>query len=256
MSAGPTAPADWDAGTYSRVSSPQRAWSEAVLDRLGLEGSETVLDAGCGSGEVTSDLLARLSRGRVIAVDGSPSMCEATAALLPEDRAEVHCRDLTALDMDGVADHAFSNAVFHWIQDHEMLFSGLHRAIGSGGRLVAQCGGSGNVKEVEEALETVCREAAFAAELEGFESPWNFAGPDETEDRLLAAGFDEAECWLEEQVARPEEPRVFLQASGLARVREVLDPETFEAFTDQMMSVMGQPQTFQYVRLNIVAERS
>lgn len=256
MSGGPTAPADWDAGTYSRVASPQRAWSDAVLDRLELEGSETVLDAGCGSGEVTSDLLARLPRGRVIAIDGSPSMVEATAALLPEDRVEVLCRDLTALDMDGSVDHAFSNAVFHWVPDHEVLFSGLHRAIRPGGRLVAQCGGSGNVREVEEALETVCRETAFTTDLDGFESPWNFAGPDETEARLLAAGFDEARCWLEEQVARPEEPRAFLQASGLAQVREVLDPEDFESFTDRMMAVMGQPETFQYVRLNIVAQRS
>jgi trans-aconitate 2-methyltransferase len=205
---------------------------------------------------VTSDLLARLPQGRVIAVDGSPSMVEATAALLPEDRAEVLCRDLTALDMDGSADNAFSNAVFHWVQDHDPLFSGLHRAIRPGGRLVAQCGGSGNVREVEEALETVCREAPFSTELEGFESPWNFAGPDETEARLLAAGFDEARCWLEEQIARPEEPRAFLQASGLAPVRELLDPEAFEAFTDRMMAVMGQPVTFQYVRLNIVARRS
>jgi trans-aconitate 2-methyltransferase len=256
VSAGAKAPADWDAGTYSRVSGPQRAWSDAVLDRLGLEGSETVLDAGCGSGEVTSDLLARLPRGRVIAVDGSPSMVEATAALLPADRTEVLCRDLTALDLVGAADHAFSNAVFHWVQDHELLFSGLQRAIRPGGRLVAQCGGSGNVQEVEQALQAVCREAAFASQLEDFESPWNFAGPEETEARLLAAGFDRAECWLEQQIARPEEPRAFLQASGLAPVRERLDPDTFEAFTDRMMSVMGQPTTFQYVRLNIIAERS
>ena len=68
---------------------------------------------------------------------------------------------------------------------------------------------------------------------------WNFAGPEETEARLLAAGFSSAECWLEEQTASPDEPRAFLQASGLAPVRELLDPETF-----------------QYVRLNIVAERS
>lgn len=256
MSTGPTAPADWDAGTYSRVASPQRDWSAAVLDRLGLMGTETVLDAGCGSGEVTSDLLARLPEGRVIAVDGSPSMVEATAALLPDARVEVRCRDLTELRMEGEVDHAFSNAVFHWIEDHGALFSGLHSAIRPGGRLVAQCGGSGNVAEVEDALGVVCREDSFAATLDGSESPWNFPEPGETGNRLLAAGFSSAECWLEEQTARPSEPRAFLQASGLAPVRGLLEPQAFEAFTDRMMSVMGQPETFQYVRLNIVAERS
>jgi trans-aconitate 2-methyltransferase len=256
MSPGASAPADWDAATYSRVSSPQRDWSRAVLDRLALKGNETVLDAGCGSGEVTAELLDRLPQGRVIAVDGSPSMVEAAAVLLPGDRADFICRDLTSLDMDGDVDHAFSNAVFHWVADHDALFAGLHEAIRPGGRLVAQCGGVGNVAEVESALEQVCREPEFAEAVNGFESPWNFAGPEETEDRLHAAGFSQAECWLEEQVARPAEPRAFLQASGLAQVGELLDPDAFEAFTDRMMAVMGQPETFQYVRLNIVAQRS
>jgi trans-aconitate 2-methyltransferase len=248
--------ADWDAATYSRVSSPQRDWSRAVLERLALNGDETVLDAGCGSGEVTAGLLERLPEGRVIAVDGSPSMVEAAAALLPERRAEFLCRDLTSLDMDGSVDHAFSNAVFHWVADHDALFEGLHRALRPGGRLVAQCGGVGNVAEVEKALETVSREPGFADAVAGSGSPWNFAGPEETEVRLRAAGFSGAECWLEEQTARPPEPRAFLQASGLAQVGELLDPDAFEVFTDRMMAVMGQPETFQYVRLNIVAQRS
>ena len=45
---------DWDASTYQRVALPHEDWARAVLDRLGLEGGETVLDAGCGSGRTTS----------------------------------------------------------------------------------------------------------------------------------------------------------------------------------------------------------
>ena len=41
------------------------------MDRLELDGDEVVLDAGCGSGRVTAQLLERLPRGRVIAVDNS-----------------------------------------------------------------------------------------------------------------------------------------------------------------------------------------
>jgi len=68
---------DWDARTYDRVADPQTRWGSVVLDRLPLEGDETVLDAGCGTGRVTEQLLERLPRGRVIAVDGSPSMIDA-----------------------------------------------------------------------------------------------------------------------------------------------------------------------------------
>ena len=158
-------PADWDASTYSRVSSPQQSWSTGVIDRLRLRGDETVLDAGCGSGEVTVSLLESLPVGRVLAVDGSASMVEAARRLLPPDRAEVRCRDLTDLDIEHEVDHAFSNAVFHWVKDHEVLFRGIHRALRPGGRISAQCGGKGNVASVEGALAVVCREQPFAASV-------------------------------------------------------------------------------------------
>ncbi len=47
----------WDGGTYDRVGLPQLEWGRIVLDRLPLEGDETVVDAGCGSGRVTELLL-------------------------------------------------------------------------------------------------------------------------------------------------------------------------------------------------------
>ena len=71
-----TTPRDWDAATYDRVSDPQARWGATVLDRLPLAGDEIVLDAGCGSGRVTQLLAERLPRGRVIALDASPSMVE------------------------------------------------------------------------------------------------------------------------------------------------------------------------------------
>ena len=94
-------PADWDADKYSRVATPQREWSGAVLDRLVLNGDETVMDAGCGSGNVTEDLLAKLPNGRVIGVDGSPSMVEEATERLGEDpRTTFICQDLARLRLE------------------------------------------------------------------------------------------------------------------------------------------------------------
>ena len=249
-------PADWDATKYARVATPQREWSDAVLSRLQLEGTETVMDAGCGSGEVTAHLLERLPEGKVIAVDGSPSMVDQARQNLGEDRIEYLCQDLATLQLDGRVDHVFSNATFHWIKDHDALFSRLRQAIEPGGMLVAQCGGRGNVTEIVDALAQVTREEPFSEYLGQVESPWNFAGPDETEVRLIAAGFEEANCWLEERVAHPEEPQAFFEASTLAPVRDLLPNDLFQPFSDRMMEVMGQPDSFNYVRLNIEARRA
>src|SRR6185295_5102972 len=87
---------DWDARTYDRVADPQTRWGEVVLDRLPLDGDERVLDAGCGSGRVTELLAARLPRGRVVALDGSPSMIDAARARLASfgERIEYVVADL------------------------------------------------------------------------------------------------------------------------------------------------------------------
>ena len=113
---------DWDASTYERVSDPQVGWARAILDRLPLEGNETVLDAGCGTGRVTQLLLDRLPRGHVIAVDSAPSMVETAREALGE-RATVIQSDLAELTLEEPVDAAFSNAVFHWIPDHDGLFA-------------------------------------------------------------------------------------------------------------------------------------
>ena len=85
MSGKASRPADWEAGKYARVATPQREWAGPVIDRLDLKGDETVVDAGCGAGNVTEDLLARLPRGAVVGVDGSPAMvAEASGRLAAE----------------------------------------------------------------------------------------------------------------------------------------------------------------------------
>src|SRR5690349_4717963 len=72
--AGAPGPRDWDAATYDRVSDAHARWGATVLDRLTLRGDECVLDAGCGSGRVTEQLLSRLPHGQVVALDASPTM--------------------------------------------------------------------------------------------------------------------------------------------------------------------------------------
>ena len=94
-------------------------------------------------------LLERLPDGRVIAVDGSPSMIERGArALARPGRTVVVHSDLVELELDEPVDAVFSNAIFHWIPDHERLFARLHAALAPGGRLEAQCGGAGQRRRV------------------------------------------------------------------------------------------------------------
>ena len=86
---------DWNASSYARTAAPVEAFGHRLLDRLELAGDETVLDAGCGTGGVTELLLARVPEGRVIGVDGSPSMIERARERLG-GRADLRVTDLVS----------------------------------------------------------------------------------------------------------------------------------------------------------------
>jgi trans-aconitate 2-methyltransferase len=245
---------DWDAATYDRVSTPQVEWAKEVLARLPLNGGETVLDAGCGSGRVTKMLEDRLPDGHVIAVDASPSMVEkAREALRPD--AEVFVCELTELDLHERCDAAFSNAVFHWIPDHDALFARIHAALKPGGRLIAQCGGAGNIERFHGVMMEVADEPPFDEHIGGWGGPWNYAGAPETAARLDAAGFVDAECWLQEWPVEPDEPEEFIRAVCCGHHLERLPEELRPLYVERVYERAPKPLTLDYVRLNIDARR-
>jgi len=249
-----TAPREWDAATYDRVSSPQVVWAARVLDRLALEGDETVLDAGCGSGRVTRALLDRLPRGRVVAVDASEAMVERARAAL-DDRATVLRSDLAELRLDEPVDAVFSNAVFHWVPDHPLLFARLFEALIPGGRLVAQCGGEGNIAAFHVLAAAVGEREPFHDALAGWRGPWRFAGAEDTAALLEETGFKEVTCWLEPWPVRPDEPLAFVETVCLGHHLERLRPEQRRPFAEAVLEAVPEPLTLDYVRLNIDARR-
>jgi len=247
---------EWDASTYDRVSGPQVEWARGVIQRLGLAGNEVVLDAGCGSGRVTEMLLAELSSGgSVVATDGSEAMVEAARERLSGMNVRFIHSDLLELDLREEVDAVFSNAVFHWIADHERLFRVLHAALRPGGRLEAQCGGAGNVARFYSAAAEVSEFEPFREHLAGFD-PTNFAGPQETEDRLRAAGFSDVSCRLLDWPVRPPEPREFVRTVCLGSHADQLPEELRGPFLDAVVERLGAEPELDYVRLNISAKKA
>jgi len=249
-----SAPREWDAATYDRVADPQTRWGRAVLDRLELGGDETVLDAGCGTGRVTKLLAERLPRGRVIALDASPSMVDqARRRLAPfGDRVDYLVADLGrpfALPGGVVADAVLSTATFHWVADHEALFKHLAAVIRPGGRLVAQCGGAGNIASVRAILATIG---------DGWTGEAHYETPEATSPRLSAAGFIDIETWLQPEPTRfePGQPletflRTVILGGHVARLAEA----DRDGFVHDVASRMAEP-VIDYVRLNMVATRA
>lgn len=248
---------EWDAAGYDRVAAPMTRMGTAVLDRLPLGGDEVVLDAGCGSGQVTAKLAARLPRGRVIALDASAAMLDLARRALAHlgGRVEFVQADLSD-DLPPLPplDAILSTATFHWVGGHDGLFARLGDRLKPGGRLVAQWGGAGNIGRVVAALADVASEFPVLA---GWPGPWWFPTVAEVSAALDCAGFDVDACWLHDEPVH-REGRADLEAylatpvlvAHLARLDPADRPRLVAAIADRLPEGV-----IDYVRVNVVATR-
>jgi trans-aconitate 2-methyltransferase len=233
-----------------------------VLDDLALEGSEHVLDAGCGSGRLTALLGARVPSGRVVALDRSGNMARvARDTLAPlRSRCAVVAADLLALPFAETFDVVFSTATFHWVLQHESLFAGLNAVMRTGARLHAQCGGSGNLEHAHERAEAVMTSRPFASFYRDWRSPWEFADADATTKRLERAGFGQIRAWLEDAPVELPDAETFRAFMTVVVLRPHLAQlptdelrEQFAADVTKLAAKEDPPFTLDYRRLNVRA---
>ncbi len=246
---------DWDATTYDRIADPMTRWGTDVLGRLALVGDETVLDAGCGSGRVTEQLLERLPRGRVVGLDAAPSMLAEAATRLARFGDQVRLvhadlLELTADTLEGSApvDAVLSTATFHWVLDHDRLFRNLASVMRPGAALRAQCGADGNIARLLEAVSRVGGQRA---------GTWLYATPEDTRRRLADAGFVDVEVWThpEPTPIDPGEPLETYLATVCLRVHVAdMAEDERRQFLRRVAEAMPEP-VIDYVRLNISARR-
>ena len=208
-----------------------------LVDEMELDGTETVLDAGCGTGHVTARLLERCAH--VIALDGSQNMLDVARERLGDENVSYVHADLGApLPIQEPVDAIVSTSAFHWVQDHDALFHNLAAVLRPGGALAAECGGEGNIEKVNRILDEL-----------GVETKrWQFKGVPDTRARLEAAGFIDAHVELVPRPAHipPEDLRHYLRTVVLGAYAE--------AVTDAVHERMPEP-VLDYVRLVIRARR-
>ncbi len=245
-------PREWNAVKYDAQPLPHENWGRRTIERLAPGPTDTVLDAGAGTGRDAETLLKLMPQGRIVAVDGSVRMLERLRERLAGDldRVDVVRADLGAgpLPIGEPVDSVISVACFHWIPDHDALFASLAGVLRPGGRLVTDCGGAGNIATIAAAVEQL---------LGPQPSPWNFAGVPDTEERLRRAGFTDLDVRL-----RPD-PAVF---TGEAQLFDYLGTVVLGGQLDRMpadehdgfiraVSERLPEPVVDYVRLEITATR-
>lgn len=253
---------EWNSSAYHQLSDPQFGWALKVikrLDALDPGTPERILDAGCGTGRVTAELLRKFPQSHILAVDASENMVGKARITLQQfgERVTVEQCDLSELSFSNTFDLIFSTAVFHWIKDHERLFRVLCRALKPGGLLFAQCGGGPNLKRLRDRIQQLVTDERFRQYFKESQKVWEYPSPELTAERLKKAGFTHVSCSLEEApVAFVDEKAYgnFLSAIILHPYLERLPRSLQLEFETEMIrqAALDQPPfVLDYWRLNL-----
>ena len=154
--------AEWNADGYARISGLQEAMAHEALALLSLQGTEQVLDVGCGQGKITAQIAARVPRGAVVGVDPSHDMIAfATSHFTRADGSNLRFQvaDARALPFGAEFDLVVSFNALHWIPDQDAALQSIRRAVKPGGRVLLRLVPMGE----RVSLETVVEETRTSA---------------------------------------------------------------------------------------------
>jgi trans-aconitate 2-methyltransferase len=125
----------WDPEQYLKFQQERRAPFEDLYRLIRVRPGLSVVDLGCGTGELARELARRLPGSRVTGIDSSPAMLAKAQA---QPLAGVDFRQGTVEEVAGSWDLVFSHAALHWTDDHETLIPRLFGLVRPGGQLAVQ----------------------------------------------------------------------------------------------------------------------
>lgn len=256
----------WDANTYDAIAPPMQRWADDLLREVYLQGHETVLDAGCGSGIATLKLAEKIPSGQLYAVDSSREMIGALQARLAAWPGTCKVTpvqaSLTDFSLPAPVDYVFSNAVFHWITNDAALFGNLHRATRPGGMMRAQCGGAGNLARVYQAVKIAQADDRFRVHFVDLQDGKIYRSPLYLETVLKYDGWRpqsislfEAPVPLPDAAAAVQYLRAIVLRDHVARLPEDLRQPYLEAVVEAYGREFGEAFVLDYVRVDFMATR-
>jgi trans-aconitate 2-methyltransferase len=167
---------EWDASDYARISALQKVMADEALGLLNLDGSEHVLDVGCGDGKITAEVAARVPRGLVVGVDPSIEMIDYARIhrLTEHSNLRFEVADARRMPFRQEFDLVVSFNALHWIPQPEQkhALESIRSAIKAGAFAQLRLVPKGERKSLEDVLEETRLSSRWASYYEGFRDPY------------------------------------------------------------------------------------
>lgn len=171
---------EWNSTLYDRKHNFVAEYGKGLLEFVPKNDGQTILDLGCGTGMLTVQLAGLCSK--IVGVDSSQSMIEKAKEQF--SNIEFIVCDALALPFENEFDVVFSNAVFHWISDHDTLLKNIYKVLNPKGLLVCEFGASGNIAAIEDAFTKACNDLEYE-----YEPKFNFPTAEDFGKLLESNGF-------------------------------------------------------------------
>jgi trans-aconitate 2-methyltransferase len=173
---------EWDAKAYSERNAVQKWVADQHLAGLRLDGTERVLDIGCGDGKITAEIARRLTSGSVLGIDPSIQMvayAKAHFAGTVHPKLAFAVGDVTALPYRGEFDLVVSFNALHWVRDQAAALRGIRAALKPTGRTFLEFVPQGARKSLEDVIEETCQDERWARYFAGHTPPYVHFTPEQ-----------------------------------------------------------------------------
>jgi len=151
-------PGEWNAKKYAQHSSPQFKNAIKELHLLNLKGNESILDIGCGNGQLGAYILKKLlPHGTLHGIDASlPQVQQAQKNYAHNKQLSFEQANVLTYESAKQYDVVISFWVLHWVKDYERALRQIFKALKPGGKaLIGQLAEKDLIffQEVKKALQ-------------------------------------------------------------------------------------------------------
>ena len=233
-------PDSWRGSEYRENTAHHRAFDPPALWDLRLVPGDSLLDVGCGAGDLTAALADHYPEVEVVGIDASPSQIE-QARRHNHSRVRFEVRRVQDLEWEARFAAAYSIACLHWIplEEHPLVLERIFSALIPDGRLIASFAARENIADIREIIFSAAAESPFREYVRGRipHHPW--ASLDRYRKIVAQSSFGKAQ-----ELRIETQPRPFsrtgllgwLRTQTLTGYRTLLPAEVF----DSLVATVGE----------------
>ncbi len=226
----------WDAKQYAQNSSPQFKNAIKEIYLLDLKGDESVLDIGCGNGQLAAYILKYIPKGNIHGIDASADQIHKAQQLYAHNK-RLSFEQANALTYKPAKqyDAVISFWVLHWVKEYEQALRTIFNALKPGGKALI-----GHLAEhdltLSKAAKKLIHQEPWKSSCKDYEFPIHSFSVEKVTSAARAAGFKINYLQLINETERFKNRQAYQEHYQALPVAGCVPPEKQKDFFEKVMA--------------------